>query len=330
MTKVFDNPLISIIIPIYNVEQYIHKCLDSIIHQTYKHLEIILVDDGSPDRCPQICDEYSKKDRRIKVLHKKNGGLSDARNAGLNIAKGEFVVFVDSDDFVELDCIEKLSRPVTEDKNVDMVIAGHNVIYESGKIVVQNTCGNVMLDSKQALEKLLYHNGIDTCSWNKLFKKELFKDFEFPKNFLFEDTATTYKLIDKSHKIYVSSDITYNYILRKNSITSSEFNSKKMDLITVTFEMCDYVEKKYPDLNDACNRRRMFAHLSTLSQMASSKRHYYPETNDCLLYVKQNSKNVLKNKKLPKRDKVALILLKFGYPLFVIAWNLQRKWSGRA
>ena len=122
--------LISVVVPIYNVENYIKKCVDSILSQTYKNLEIILVDDGSPDNCPQICDEYAQKDNRIKVIHKENGGLSDARNAGIDISKGKFITFIDSDDYIEKDYVEVLYNSIKENAS-DMAIGSHKAIYDN-------------------------------------------------------------------------------------------------------------------------------------------------------------------------------------------------------
>ena len=126
--------LISIVLPIYNVENYIEKCMESVLNQTYKNIEIILVDDGSPDNCPIICDQYVKEDNRVKVVHKENGGLSDARNAGIKVANGDYITFIDSDDYVDKDYVEFLYNTI-EETDADIAIGGHRVIYDSGKII---------------------------------------------------------------------------------------------------------------------------------------------------------------------------------------------------
>ena len=152
--------LISVVVPIYNVENYIKKCVDSILSQTYKNLEIILVDDGSPDNCPQICDEYAQKDNRIKVIHKENGGLSDARNAGIDISKGKFITFIDSDDYIEKDYVEVLYNSIKENAS-DMAIGSHKAIYDNGTILNKETGEKSVLDSKNVLERILYDENID-------------------------------------------------------------------------------------------------------------------------------------------------------------------------
>ena len=186
-----------------------------------------------------------------------------------------------------------------------------------------------MLNKTETLERMLYDDGINITACNKLYKKELFKDIKFPVNRLFEDVGTTYKIIDKANKIVVIEDVLYNYFVRNSSITTSGFNPKKMDLITSTKEMCEYIEKKYPNLKRACERRILYAYLSILSQIASANAKNIKEKDECLKYIKQNSKQVLHDKKTPKRDKIALLALKGGYKSFAIFWNAYRKVSGR-
>lgn len=218
--------LISIVLPIYNVENYIEKCMESVLNQTYKNIEIILVDDGSPDNCPIICDQYVKEDNRVKVVHKENGGLSDARNAGIKVANGDYITFIDSDDYVDKDYVEFLYNTI-EETDADIAIGGHRVIYDSGKIIEKETHENSVLEPKKVLERILYDDGIDLSAWGKLYKRYLFNDIKFPKGRLFEDSATTYMLVDKANKIAINSISKYNYIIRKNSISMLNFHLKK-------------------------------------------------------------------------------------------------------
>ena len=271
--------LISVVLPIYNVENYIEKCMESVLNQTYKNIEIILVDDGSPDNCPIICDQYVKEDNRVKVVHKENGGLSDARNAGIKVANGDYITFIDSDDYVDKDYVEFLYNTI-EETDADIAIGGHRVIYDSGKIIEKETHENSVLEPKKVLERILYDDGIDLSAWGKLYKRYLFNDIKFPKGRLFEDSATTYMLVDKANKIAINSISKYNYIIRKNSISNAKFSPKKMDLITSTREMSEYVKNKYPDLKNAANRRLMYAYLSTLSQLAKCKEKYPKEEKE--------------------------------------------------
>lgn len=316
--------LISVVLPIYNVEPYLKKCLDSVIAQTYKNIEIILVDDGSLDNSGVICDNYATLDNRIVVIHKANGGLSDARNTGIKVAKGKYLTFIDSDDYIETNYIEVLYNS-TKKHNADISIGGHNIVYQSGKIKAKVNDKQCVLSPKHVLEKLLYDNGVDLSSWAKLYDKNLFNNIKFPVGRFYEDSATTYKLVDMCKVISVEPVPVYNYCLRNTSITKSKFTQKKLDLIISTKEMCEYIKNKYPDLSIACNRRLMWAYLSTLSQLALSKDPDKKIKNELWAYIKQNRKIVLKDKKLPKRDRLALYLTYLGFGIYKLVWRCYYK-----
>lgn len=324
MTKVSEKPLISVIVPIYKVEKYLDRCIQSIINQTYKNLEIILVDDGSPDNCPKMCDEWAKKDKRIKVIHKENGGLSDARNNGIETSNGEYLTFIDSDDYVDQEYVLSMVKRILND-NSDMVISSHKVIFDNGNIIDKATNERCCLNSETILERMLYDNGIDVSAWAKLYKKSLFDDIKFPIKRLYEDSATTYKLIDKSSKISINYISNYNYIIRNNSISQCDFNLKKMDLILSTEEMCSFISSKYPKLEKACNRRLMYAYLSTLSQLALSNTRFKNVEKKLMNYIKTNRKIVLKDKKIPKRDRLGLISTMFGFKFYKFIWRSYKK-----
>lgn len=212
--------LVSIIIPIYKVEPYLRRCLDSIVNQTYTNLEIILVDDGSPDNCPQICDEYAEKDKRIVVLHKENGGLSDARNVGLDICKGEYISFVDSDDWVDEKYIEILLELAIKE-NADIAI-GENIQTSDICSKPDNSSKIQTYSSKEALYHLFSQNHIAfTISCGKLYRKELFSNLHFPIGKYHEDEFTTYILFYRSKKIVYTNSILYYYFRHSNSITGS-------------------------------------------------------------------------------------------------------------
>ena len=212
------NPLISIIVPIYKVEKYLCRCVDSILNQTYVNLEIILVDDGSPDDCPQICDDYAEKDNRIKVIHKENGGLSDARNAGMEIAKGKYISFIDSDDYVSLDFFETLYNTIITE-NSDIVECSVVKFYEnnhfdsiSDDFSVRNfsTVGGL----SALISETLFHQHV----WNKLYKSELVLDIPFAVGKLNEDEFWTYQVFGRAKRISRINKTMYFYFQRSNSI----------------------------------------------------------------------------------------------------------------
>ena len=324
MTRVFRmNPLVSVIIPVYNVEQYLDKCVQSVINQTYKNIEVILVDDGSPDNCPKMCDEYSVCDKRIKVIHKSNGGLSDARNAGIDRAKGDYITFVDSDDYVEDNYVELLLHSVHK-YNADISCGKQNVLY-GDSIVKAYTGKHYVLNSEEALRMMLYHDDMDVSAWAKMYKRSLFEGIRFPVGRLYEDAATTYKLIDKADVITLESFPIYNYVMRNDSITNNSFSEKKLDLITSTREMTEIISKKYPTLDVACQRRLLYAYLSTLTQAVKSDNVNRDVVESLTNYINKNGHIVLRDNNSPLRDKIAVVATRFGYGFFRVCWNMYDK-----
>lgn len=225
-----ENPLISVIIPCYRVEEYLPKCINSIIKQTYGNLEIFLVDDGSPDNCGLICDEYAKKDARIKVIHKKNGGLSDARNVAIDIAKGEYITFVDSDDYVTDDYVESLYKLLVEN-NAQMSIT-RCIPFLEGTFPVNTKQTRItkVFNTSDALICLFYQKYFDNAAWAKMYHCSLFRSgIRYPKGWLYEDLPTTYKLVMLSNKIAFSNYENYYYLLRRDSIEGAPFKPQKYE-----------------------------------------------------------------------------------------------------
>ncbi len=322
------NKLISVIVPIYNVEPYLKRCIDSIINQTYKTIEIILVDDGSTDNSSKICDEYKNKDKRIKVIHKKNGGLSSARNRGLDIAKGKYITFIDSDDYVDNDYIEYLYNLIKKYKT-KMSICIARVKYENGKIIDKENNKEMLLNQKETLEKMLYQNDINVSSWAKMYDRNLFKKIRFPEGKIFEDTYTTYKLVLKCNNISIGVVSKYNYMIRSNSILTSTFNLNKLSLIDAYLEMGNMSVKKYPELYKASVRANVYANLSTLRQMMYATNRLKDKEKNIKKYVIKNSKIVLLDKLAPIRDKIGIITLILGIPVYKLSWTIYSKFTGR-
>ena len=216
------TPLVSIIVPVYKVEPYLRRCLNSIVNQTYTNLEIILVNDGSPDGCPQICNEYASKDNRIIVVHKENGGLSDARNAGLNICRGEYISFIDSDDWIANTYIELLLKAIQEN-NADLSICSFTKTKQTYDLtIVGQDFKYEVLDATAAAKKLWskdYVTFVIACG--KLAKKALFNDTRFPKGVLHEDEFVSYKLLYNANKTVFLDIPLYCYFQRVDSIMSN-------------------------------------------------------------------------------------------------------------
>lgn len=258
------KPLISIIVPVYNVETYLAKCVDSILAQTYTNLEIFLVNDGSSDCCGKLCDEYAKEDKRIKVIHKKNGGLSDARNVAIDVATGEFITFIDSDDYVTDDYIMTLYSLI-EKYECKVSIALYNTFVEGSKPKVVNRVYREDCQTNiKAIEEMFYQEKYDTASWAKLYHSSLFATgIRYPKGIVYEDLATTYLLIFQSDKVAFCNRRIYNYLLRRDSIEGSSFSSKKMDS---ALKVCELMESHLDILGKVmqayqCRMMSFFFHL---------------------------------------------------------------------
>ncbi len=223
-----NEELISVVIPVYNVEKYIDKCVDSIINQTYKNLEIILVDDGSTDRSGQKCDEWAKIDSRIKVLHKQNGGLSDARNYGIKEANGVYIGFVDSDDYVDLEMYDILLSNLKK-FDADISVCSRVIVPENSNQQGIKLNEPLCFSSRDMIKDLFVSNKYTLhAAWDKLYKRELFLNIEFPVGRLFEDAAIMYKVFESASKIVTTKAQLYYYVQRYGSISNCDYNSKKV------------------------------------------------------------------------------------------------------
>lgn len=242
---------ISIIVPVYNVEKYLERCVKSILNQTYKDLEIILVNDGSTDLSGAICDRFALIDQRIHVIHKSNGGLSDARNVGLENAKGEYISFIDSDDFIHVGFCEALLSLAIE-HNADIVQCEFQKVYESelGEFDKKTHCSLkteeiISVNNIGALKNLFNENYLNTVVvWNKLYKRDLFNNVRFPKGKIHEDEFTTYKVLYNSLKIVITLKKMYFYLQRSDSIMGQKFNVNRLDVIEAYSNQLDFYHDK--------------------------------------------------------------------------------------
>lgn len=241
--------LISVIVPVYKAEPYLDKCISSIVNQTYKNLEIILVDDGSPDNCPAMCDSWAKKDNRIHVIHKPNGGLSDARNAGMSVATGELMTFVDSDDWISPDMYEYLYQRLIEDGS-DIAACGVQLIWENGTSPRMLTCeGNCVLNREEAMQAIIEESWLKQPVVYKIYKTKLIKDVMFPAGKYHEDVFWSYQAVGRAQKVSVSDHIGYYYLQRGGSIMGEGYSLKRLDAIEGKVQRCAYMRKRFPALS---------------------------------------------------------------------------------
>lgn len=242
------NELISVIVPVYNVEQYLDRCISSIVNQTYTNLEIILIDDGSPDNCPTICDDWAKKDSRIKVIHKENGGLSDARNAGLAVASGEYIAFVDSDDYIEHDMYAKLLNVALE--NIcNIVSCKLRMVYENDiNSVANDDTEDIIYYSTEDAMSALIDDKIRQVVWNKLYKADVIKGILFDVGKYHEDEFWSYKAICAATKVATIDYTGYNYLQRSGSIMGNSYSLKRLDAVEAKCLRQEYLKEHFPSL----------------------------------------------------------------------------------
>lgn len=272
---------ISVIIPIYNVGDYLSACLESVLHQSYPDLEIILVDDGSTDACPQICDEYAEKDPRIKVIHQKNGGLSEARNSGLKIATGEFISFVDSDDLLSRDFYQRLIDIILK-YDADIAECGFYKFEDEDEFVTKEfhhrQDSEVLYETEGALEGILLGT-LSVVVWNKIYKKEVIFGLNFPVNRINEDEYWTYKVFGKAHKIVKTQDLLYFYRQQSSSIMGKGYTIKRLDGLQAHEERILYMKEHFPSLENLAIKVYCFIsmyhyHQITLQDQIDTQKNY--------------------------------------------------------
>ena len=282
-----NEPLVSVIVPVYNVERYLRHCVNSILIQTYQNLEVILVDDGSPDNCPKICDEYAKADARVKVIHKKNGGLSDARNIGMQAASGDYLMFVDSDDWLEKNAIECLYHLLIA-YNAHIAIGGMQRVEDQTNRILQtdfNGTKNVVSMTKNQAMKVFFQNGC--AAWGRLYRRSVHAGIEFPVGEINEDEAIVLSLLDRCNIVAQTNEIVYNYRCRAESITTASFSSAKLAWYRHCEQNLDWIKMHYPELEHCAAERLCSSIMWSLTEIALVEEVYDPawvsELKKCLV-----------------------------------------------
>ena len=321
------QPLISIVIPVYNAERYINKCIDSVLSQSYANWELLLIDDGSSDDSGRICDGYSKKDDRIRTFHKRNGGVGSARNVGIEQASGDFITFIDSDDWISSYYVEHLYEAVAK-CDADIGISWFENVFE-GKALQSKSeealSNYECLTAEECLKKLLYQNGVEVCAWGKLYKTALIKDLRYPVGKLYEDIPVTYEAVKQSKKIAVIGNVDYYYFQRTDSIQNIAFNVRKMDGIEHCHNMMKAVEADFPELKNAAECRYFSTVCNILFQIKDDKHESIRQSlwNEVLKY----RKDVLFNAEARKKARIAAAISYMGYKTLAFAYK-KTQWRG--
>ena len=312
--------MISVIVPVYNVEKYLRKCLDSIVNQTYRDLEIILIDDGSTDNSGAICDEYGQKDSRIKVVHKTNGGLSSARNCGLEIARGDYITFIDSDDYIESDTIETVVKTFLN-KQVEVVLIREKQVNEKGettKIVGDKPTDKIFYKDKEFLVELILGKQINGVC-DKFYKRDCLEGLRFEENKHHgEDMLFNVMFLDKVKNVGYVDSIKYSYVANENSITHAKFNAHSVDSLYFKDKVYDYAKNKYTKYRDIL-ARRCFVVRQTLIRLIYNSKMQKSQTGllkEAKLYLQKQYKNIKKH--LSKKERIEYKLFIFIKPLYFL------------
>lgn len=294
------------------------ECVDSILRQTYSHLDVILVDDGSPDLCGQIAEDYAKGDSRVRVIHQSNAGLSAARNAGTQCALGNWITFVDGDDSLKPGCIEYLYTLASRGKAQLAIcpMRGFKKRERRTKEIIR------MYDRKQALEEMLYQRAFDTSACAKLFRTTDALQVPFPAGRLFEDLFTVYQLIWRAERIAYGSQVQYIYRMRQDSIMHTAFVPGRFDEIEAVDQLVSFAERECPDLLRAANSRRFSAYCQTYLAIPRTKKAYEQERGKIWRTIRRSSPDVFANPKARIKNRAAALLALFGEPVFRWAWQL--------
>ena len=324
MKKIEGNELVSIIIPVYNVEKYLKDCVHSVLQQTYMNIEIILVDDGSTDGSRQLCDDLQKSSSKITVLHKKNGGLSDARNCGIDRANGKYICFIDSDDFIANDYIESMKKHMGEE--VKISACGYCHYYDSGKKVKvnhENICQYFKGIKAQKYLNIIGYFNVSAC--NKLFEKDLFDGIRFPVGKKSEDWYVMYRLIEKAGGIFYDANIKYYYRQRNGSITKS--TKVNYSAISAAREVYNYyLTKGWDEAIPFAAQSLAFANIGVYNA-------YLCGTKDkkAMKKIRQNVisiKKIITFDELPKTRRIQIVLFMKNKVLYDISFkifDLKRK-----
>ena len=315
---------ISVIVPIYKVEQYVVKCVDSILSQTLKDIEIILIDDGSPDNCGKICDKFAQKDSRVKVLHKENEGLSAARNTGLTLAKSEYISFVDSDDYLAEDMLELLYNNIIK-YDADVSICGLYDCYGTKKIPQCASKEILILNNKEGLRLALEGEKFSVNAVNKIYKKRLFDELNFPKGKLSEDAFTIPKILAKAGTIIFDSSPKYYYVHRGQSITTSSFKKNDFNVVEAYSEILKFVKGNFKELTKQAEFRLLWSYTYVFDKMILTPNFAANDDYKKILTIlRVNTLKILQNKFFSLKRKIAMIILYISPSLYKVLLRYQK------
>ncbi len=298
------NPLISVIVPVYNSEQYLSRCVESILNQSYSNLEIILVDDGSQDNCGSMCDTFAKNDRRIKVIHRKNGGSSDARNAGLDIATGKYLAFVDSDDFIHKNFVKRLFE-ICEENHCEIAQCSFEHGKKNNFSSSVNTKTTVQVSTFDHI-RIFRGRKLKIAAWGKLYKSILFSNIRFPLRKIHEDEFVTYKVVYAANRVAILKDKLYYYYQSENSIMRKQRTEVRLDFIEAYTERIAFFQNLRETELETLSKKEL-AVRAMLYNIKNKNTYNSKEVSDKLLRIcRNNSKGLLFNRRIALYERILL------------------------
>ena len=307
---------ISIIVPVYNVEAYLERCVESILKQTYTNFELLLVNDGSTDKSGELCDELALRDQRIRVIHKENGGLSAARNTGIDYASSDLIGFIDSDDYIDEDMYETLYRHLRE-SNADLSMCGHYDVYHQIPEKQVSEIKTWELSSEKAIKMVMEAKILSVTAVNKLYKKELFTQLRFEVGKIAEDAFIMIRLLDQCQKVVATNEKKYYYVHRENSITTQKFSLKFLNVIEAYEQNANIIREHYPSITDVATMRLNWAYFYVLDRLLVDSDFKDKALEDKLIaYLKKNSMNILRDSRFTNARKISFLALLFSRKLY--------------
>ena len=318
---------ISVIVPVYNVEKYVKKCLESISNQTYKNIEIIIVNDGATDNSEKICREFVGNEDRAKLYTKENGGLSSARNHGMQFVTGNYVLFIDSDDYISEEMIEELYNNIKAE-SADVSVCGVYNVYSDGQSPQCKEEIYFSCDRDGFLKEYFIGEKIPGTICNKLISYEIASKISFPVGKIYEDAFYQFKLVKYAKKYVVTTKPYYYYFHRENSITTKPYTIKNMDCIEIYSNFYDYIKREIPFLSEFAFFRLSYAHFMVFDKMLLSENYKeIKEYREVLGFLKKNFWKIYKNKNFRKGRRIAVLMLKINIKLyrFLLLKDLKRK-----
>ena len=315
-----NDPLISVLVPVYKTEAYLARCVASICNQTYKNLEIILVDDGSPDGSGALCDQLALEDSRIRVIHKENGGLASTRNVGIDAMTGDYVAFIDSDDHVAPEMIQSL-YDLCKEHQVPIACCGIERVNDQGHVNYFNESVTdfLLLTREEAMGELLENYRITTSVCDKLFHKSIFDDLRLTEGMIYEDLGVMYRCIHRADRVVYTGAPYYHYYLSQGSILRSDFSPRQFDQITIAKTRLAFYEKEYPQHLDAARVKFLEMGLEVLYQSRNT-----PSCRQLRQELEEDLRKLLKeHPNLPtgKNMKLKVLFFKLGTAAFVLFFD---------